>query len=226
MKIIFVRHGHPNYADDCLTPLGRRQARAAAERLKDAKIDRFYASSCGRAYETACYIAELHGGAEVEKLDFMREISWGIEGTSDHTHPWDLADRRVAEGKDVMDRDWQNDPDYAGHTLLRSYLAVAAAFDSWLDELGYRREGNYYRVTRENRDVLLLASHGGSSSAVLAHAFGLPFGFICHALRPGFTAITEVSLEGEVGALISPAFLLANDIEHIKSLSDPSDYNN
>ena len=31
MKIYFVRHGHPNYELDCLTPLGHRQAEAAAE---------------------------------------------------------------------------------------------------------------------------------------------------------------------------------------------------
>jgi len=35
MRIIFVRHGHPNYEKDCLTELGHRQAEAAAQRLKD-----------------------------------------------------------------------------------------------------------------------------------------------------------------------------------------------
>ena len=33
MRIIFVRHGEPDYAHDCLTPTGRRQAAAAAQRL-------------------------------------------------------------------------------------------------------------------------------------------------------------------------------------------------
>ena len=33
MRIIFVRHGEPDYARDCLTDAGRRQAAAAAERL-------------------------------------------------------------------------------------------------------------------------------------------------------------------------------------------------
>ena len=31
MRIIFVRHGHPNYELDCLTPLGKLQAQAVAE---------------------------------------------------------------------------------------------------------------------------------------------------------------------------------------------------
>ena len=32
MRIVFVRHGHPDYKNDCLTPLGHEQAKAAAAR--------------------------------------------------------------------------------------------------------------------------------------------------------------------------------------------------
>lgn len=45
MKIIFVRHGHPDYANDCLTDLGNKQGEAVAKRLEKEKIDRFYSSS-------------------------------------------------------------------------------------------------------------------------------------------------------------------------------------
>ena len=38
MRIIFVRHGEPDYARDCLTEAGRRQAAAAAERLAEEGI--------------------------------------------------------------------------------------------------------------------------------------------------------------------------------------------
>ena len=34
MKLLIVRHGEPNYEDDCLTEKGRREATALAERLK------------------------------------------------------------------------------------------------------------------------------------------------------------------------------------------------
>ena len=225
MKILFVRHGHPNYVDDCLTEIGHTQAAAAAERLKDMKIDKFYASSCGRAYETARHIAEKHN-AEVEKLDFMREISWGKPDTEDFVHPWFLVNGWVKEGKPIMNHDWQNDADYAGHTVVKSYEAVAENFDKWLAELGFVREGSYYRVTRENNDVLLLASHGGSSSVVFSHIFNLPFSFVCHAICPGFTAVTEVNFSGEVGELTAPRFELVNDISHIKGVVGENYYNN
>ena len=35
MRIIFVRHGEPDYVRDCLTDTGKEQAAAAAERLAD-----------------------------------------------------------------------------------------------------------------------------------------------------------------------------------------------
>ena len=49
MKIYFVRHGHPDYKTDSLTELGKKQAQAAAERLKNCNIERVFASSKGRA---------------------------------------------------------------------------------------------------------------------------------------------------------------------------------
>ena len=47
MRIIFVRHGHPNYVDDCLTELGHKHAAAAAERLTDEGISEIYSSTWG-----------------------------------------------------------------------------------------------------------------------------------------------------------------------------------
>ena len=225
MKIIFVRHGHPNYVDDCLTELGNQQASLTAERLKTVEIHQFYASSCGRAYETACHIAEKHH-AEVEKLDFMRELSWGKPDTEDFVHPWILADEWVKAGKDVMNPAWCEDADYAERTTLKEYNTVVAKVDEWLCGLGFKREGMYYRVTKENRNTVLLVSHGGSSSAVLSHIFNLPFTFVCRAICPGFTAITEVSFDGVVGELTSPKFELVNDANHVKALELENFYGN
>ena len=58
MLLYFVRHGHPDYANDCLTELGRKQATAVAERLKNCGIEQIYSSSNGRALQTAMYTAK------------------------------------------------------------------------------------------------------------------------------------------------------------------------
>ena len=99
MRIIFVRHGEPDYQRDCLTDRGKIQARAAAERLRDEGIDEIFSSPLGRAAETAAAAAEvLH--LPVRTLDYMRELHWGsIDGTPvpAEGHPWDLADLLAGE---------------------------------------------------------------------------------------------------------------------------------
>ena len=61
MRLIMVRHGEPNYVDDCLTETGKKQAEAAAERLMLEPIDEIYSSPNGRAHNTAEYTAKAQG---------------------------------------------------------------------------------------------------------------------------------------------------------------------
>lgn len=73
MRILFIRHGNPNYEKDCLTDLGHLQAAAVSKRLVGEGIEKIYTSTCGRAAETAEYTSkEL--GLPVTPLEFMREI--------------------------------------------------------------------------------------------------------------------------------------------------------
>ncbi len=223
MKIIFVRHGHPDYANDCLTKKGHPQAEAAAERLKDEQVDTIFSSSCGRAYETAEHIAARHN-MKIIKLDFMREIDWGVRGTDDFVHPWDCADEWIANGKSVMDYDWRNTPEYKDSTFVKNYDKVIKGFDDWIGQFGLCREGDYYRVTKENSDTIMLVSHGGSSSAVLSHILNLPFPFVCQTIRPYFTAITVVSFKNKIGELTAPKLELVNDAKHIEKITAENMY--
>ena len=218
MKIIFVRHGHPNYQLDCLTELGHPQAEAAAERLKDEKIDKIFSSSCGRAVQTAEHIAARHN-LDVTQLDFIREIRWGYKDTEDYVHPWTLADEWVKKGKNINDNNWQNDPEYKGVTLAADYNKVALEFDKWLSGFGFEREGNYYKVTRKNDDTIMLTSHAGASTAAISHFFNIPFLTACYSIGCDYTAITVVTINGEQGEIVAPRFELINDAKHIKGIT-------
>ena len=79
MSILFIRHGEPDYENDCLTANGRAQAAAAAARLKGEGITKIYSSPNGRAKETASYTAELLG-LRITVLDWLHEIDWGGPG--------------------------------------------------------------------------------------------------------------------------------------------------
>ena len=220
MRIIFVRHGHPDYVNDCLTPLGHEHAEKAAIRLKDEGIEQIFSSSCGRAYETALHTAKLLS-KDVTKLDFIREIKWGSADGGEvykDGHPWDTSLYAISQGYSLMDEGWTKGEQFCNNVVFSEIERVAKQTDEWLETLGYSREGTNYRVTGDNTDrTIALFSHGGSSSALFAHMLNLPFFYLCRALCPDFTSITVLSLSDEKGTLTAPTIELANDSRHIKS---------
>ena len=220
MRIIFVRHGHPNYEKDCLSELGHRHAEAAAHRLKDEGVERIYSSTCGRAFETAQHLGELIG-LPVAGCDFMREISWGdVDGKPyESGHPWTIADEMVARGEPLVNPDWRAHPEFCRNRLLACCDKVAAGADAWLAELGYIREGAYYRVQPGAPKTIAAFGHGGETAAVLTHLFNLPFPFACQAMGPDYTGITIVEFPDRPGDLVAPRFELMNDARHIRGMT-------
>ncbi|MBP3427022.1 MAG: histidine phosphatase family protein [Clostridia bacterium] len=219
MRIIFVRHGHPDYEKDCLTPLGHRQARAAAERLKGEGIERIFSSPMGRARETAAYTAQALG-LEVTALDFMHEIRWGAvdgEPIAHDGHPWNTALDMVGAQEDLLRPDWADRPPFDRNRATGYAKMIAREMDDFMASLGYAREGLYYRVTGQPYGTVAVFSHGGSSSAMLSRLFNLPFPFVCASMPADFTSVTVVSLSKEQGALVAPQLELFADAAHIRN---------
>ena len=220
MKIIFVRHGHPDYRKDCLTEIGHLHGNAVAERLRYEKIDRICSSSCGRARETAEHIAVYHD-LPVETFDFIREISWGsIDGTDlfKNGHPWFTIDDMIANGESIRDPEFDKSERFSNNKVIFDIKRIGDEFDKWLLDLGYKREGTYYRALRKNDMNVVMVSHGGASSAAIARLFSLPFPFVSATIRADYTAVTIVSMEAEEGQLVQPSFDLVNDSKHIQGI--------
>jgi len=219
MRIVFVRHGHPNYKDDCLTELGHVHAEAAARRLMDEGITEIHSSSCGRAAETAEHTA-AHLKLPVTQHDFMREIRWGAlpgEEIPHNGHPWQVAHDTALAGGDLMCENWRETEPYCRSLVCQYVDVVEEGIDKWLAGLGYEREGRYYRVKGTDTDrTVAMFSHGGSSTAALAHMLNVPFPYLCETMQPDFTAITVVKFPDEMGILAAPQIEIANDSRHIQ----------
>ena len=239
MRIIFVRHGHPNYVNDCLTELGRKHAAAAAERLKDEGISEIYSSTNGRAMETAGYVAEKYG-LPIVKCEFMREISWGSVDNEPlflDGHPWSTVDAMVAKGESILNPNWAKEAPFVRNKMVGYVKNIETALDEWLKNLGYTREGLYYRVAgknavnadgnRINTDKTIAAfGHGGAGSAIFSHLFNLPYPFVCTTVNQDYTGITIVELPDTPGALVKPRFEIMNDARHMKDLRIENIYEN
>lgn len=236
MRIIFVRHGHPNYIEDCLTPLGHKHAAAAAERLKDEGICEIYSSTCGRAYETAGYVAGKYN-LPIVKCEFMREISWGSVDNMPlefDGHPWNTVDAMVTKGESMLSPKWASEEPFARNKMVGYVENIAVAVDEWLETLGYKREGLYYRVLETAKEgipvttakTIAVFGHGGAGSAIFSHLFNLPYPFVCTTLNQDYTGITIVEFPDTPGALVKPRFEIMNDARHIKDLRIENVYEN
>ena len=223
MRILFVRHGEPDYEHDCLTPLGAVQAKAAAERLREEGIEEIYTSPMGRARQTAEAAAELLG-LEPKVLDFMHEIWWGSDdGTPVYAngHPWQIADEMARQGWDLTDPSWRTHPFFVHNRAVSNVDFIEKGVDEWMKSLGYEREGVYYRCAREDdaQHTVALFSHGGSSSAAMGRILNLPFPYMCAMLHLPFTGITAIRLDRHPGSVHLPCLELAGDGRHIRGLS-------
>lgn len=228
MKIYFVRHGHPDYTTDSLTELGHKHAAAAANRLKTCGIERIFASTMGRARQTAEHTANQLG-LEIIPCEFMREISWGPMGDEqllDGGHPWLLTARTISEGKTLCDPDWRLRENFCNNKLLQTTNTVITGLDALLTEFGYEREGDYYRVVKENTDkTIAIFSHGTASATAFSHLFNVPLPQVIGLIHIDYTCVTVVELPNKYGKLVYPT-LVSTDAHHIKGLETENGYGN
>ena len=219
MRIIFVRHGEPDYERDCLTETGRMQAAAAAKRLAREGIAEIYASPMGRASETASFTAERLG-LPVQTLDFMHEISWGGPGIPVEGHPWTLSDWMISRDDfDFFHADWTQHPYFRDNVAVRYLREVSARFDEFLLGQGYRHEGTRFLCGTDTQKTIAVFSHGGSGACVLAHLLALPFPYVCTVLPYEFTSVITLEFPVRMGEYVHPRIELFNDTAHTQDIS-------
>ena len=225
MRIIFVRHGEPDYINDRLTENGVVQADATAERLKDEKISAIYSSPLGRAFETASHTAKRRG-LEVKVLDFMREIDWGSKTSEElefDGHPWTLGYKLLTESPDYIgSENWREHEYFRNNICMDSYADITNGLDGLLEKYGIVREGRSYRVVKPCDDTIAIFAHGGSGAFALAHLFNLPLPFVLTSMPFGVCSITSIDLSIANGDVILPRFELFNDMEHLGQVKKES----
>ena len=220
MRIIFIRHGEPDYENDTLTETGFKQAQLVAQRLKDENIEEIWSSTHGRALDSAKPTAELLG-LPVKAVDFMREVTWGRktgENLFAGGHPWDIADEMARLGMDLNSPDWRTNAFFKDNKVVDCAETVEKGIDERLEEHGYKRNGLYYEhlIEEEYHRTVAFFCHGGSSSAAIAHIMNLPFPYVCALLHMEFTGITILRMDRKKGSCTLPCMELANDGRHIK----------
>lgn len=214
MRLIFVRHGEPDYAHDCLTADGKRQAEAAASRLMREGITEIYSSPKGRALETAASTAEKLE-LPVHVLDYMAEITWSGEGIPFGGHPWKLSSMMVdEEDLDFRENDWRKHPYFKGNKATELYDVIAANIDKLLAGFGYRHEGSRFYCDGGSDKTIALFSHGGFGACALAHILSLPFPYVNTVMPYDYASVIILDFPIADKEYIHPRIALFNDCAH------------
>lgn len=198
MKILIIRHGDPDYAHDCLTERGRREAELLADRICAMDIKAFYVSPLGRARETASYsLNRLHRTAT--ECPWLREFAPCIrrpDVTNRRSIAWDWLPQDWTEEEDFYRRDlWMHHPVMEEANVPQEYHWVTENLDRLLAEYGYVREKNVYRVEKANRDTIAFICHFGLESVLIGHLTGISPMLLWHHTAAAPTSVTTIYTE-------------------------------
>ena len=198
-RLLLARHGQSvsnairrfqGAQDVALSPLGMRQAEALGQAVSRRAIAHVYVSPFVRARHTAA-IALSGLGLPLTVVDDLRELSLGEwEGCTVEeirTRPGDPYARWV--------RDPVQCPPPGGEPLADVQARVLRAVE---------------RITaaHPNGDDVLIVSHGGVISALLAHCFGLPLSSIWRI------AVANCSLS----EIAPPRVVSVNETGHLRDI--------
>ncbi len=242
MRILFVRHGDPDYANDTLTEKGHREAACLAETALDLKMGDCYVSPLGRARDTAAYSLKKLGKT-AETLDWLREfpatvnvngndellrcypnVKTNEDGTFRLRIPWDMVPGYWTEHPEYMDRFAWRDSEVAKHSqIVSDYDNIARELDALLAKYGYIRENDHYRVEKENDQTITFFCHFGVTCAMLSHLWNVSPFILWHGLGLLPTSVSEVvSEEREQGIAYFRGLRLGDQSHLYAAKEEPS----
>jgi len=185
MRLYYVRHGDPIYNPDSLTPLGHRQAEALSRRMSLHGLDRIFASTSGRAQQTAQPTAEVLK-KEIELLDWAHEKHAWAELAYEYepgkrTFAWESEKFKLGfQQPDVraLGRRWYEHPMFRDYPSFGEGIQrIQKETDAFLASFGYTHdlEKNVYLSEGGNRENIGFFAHGGFGMVFLSCVLDIPF---------------------------------------------------
>lgn len=230
MRIIFIRHGDPDYQNDSLTEKGKREAALLSERVSSwENIAEIFCSPLGRAKETASYSLKRLG-REAVIYPWLREFAYMIDDptTGRHGVPWDFMPEYWTEIEEMYDKkEWKNTQIYRSNPELGpAYDEVCAGLDSILANYGYQRYHNYYvtkkpETPKKQDATIIFFCHLGVTCVMLSHLLGISPVALFHGFYLAPTCITVLAAEERVQGKAIFRTQVMGDTMHLSQGGEP-----
>ena len=223
MKILFIRHGEPDYSKDSLTEKGWREAACLAEKMTKLPMDEIYVSPLGRARDTARATEEkVHRKAIV--LEWLEEFTPRILKPNESEHksiPWDWLPKDWMTHPEFFDAElWKSNPVMKEAGVGEEYDRVNACLDAFLAEHGYVREGHFYRVTQANKDTIVFFCHYAITAVMMSHLLNIPPMVMLHQFCALPTSISTVVTEERTEGIAQFRTIGYGDISHLYAMGE------
>ena len=231
MLLYIIRHGDPIYETDSLTPRGVRQAEALSRRLSVNGVDEIYSSPLGRAVQTA------KPSADIFKLDIIIEewmsekLIWDelsiINEKGQRTWFHACQNTNLFLSGDVLRPDWYNHAQAMKCPgAKKSYERIQAASDDFTQRLGYKREGDVYKIIEPSIKRIAAFCHAGFGTAWLSYLLSVPPLVFWAGFDLSHSGVTILDFANNKDGLTSPRCLVHSDMSHIYEDRLPMEYNN
>lgn len=218
MRILIVRHGDPDYSIDSLTETGWKEAELLADRLSKINMKKIYVSPLGRAQATARPTLEKMGRTAVT-LEWLREFNPRInrpDVQGQRKLSWDWLPQDWTKCTEFYDRNnWGTNPVFTEAGVKKEYDWVIGEFDKLLEEYGYVRQGDYYRVERANRDTIALVCHFGLECVLLSHLMNVSPMILWQGMCAAPSSVTSVYTEERREGIASFRVSCFGDTSHL-----------
>lgn len=228
MKLIFIRHGEPNYEIDSLTEKGWREARLLAKRTAKWDVTDFYCSPLGRARDTASFTLK-NAGREAEIMPWLREFDSPVNDpvTGRKRIAWDLLPGYLNANPGLFDREqWSKTALMDNGVMEHNYAALCDGIDGLLARYGYVRDGLRYRTGENaNRDAVVVCfCHFGVTCAIMSHLLNTSPVQLWQGFFFAPTSVTILGTEERNPGEVYFRCQTAGDVSHLISAGEPISY--
>lgn len=227
MRIIFVRHGDPDYANDTLTEKGWREAALLAERVSKWEVTDFYVSPLGRAQDTAS-LSLKKVGRTAETLDWLREFEAPVIDPTrgGRTIPWDLLPGVWTGIPEMYDREGFADTEVMKTGPVKEeYARICKGLDDLLARYGYVREGGVYRTDGQKKAdqdaTIVLFCHMGVTLFLMGHLLGVSPVVMTSGFFFATTSVTVLGTEEREPGIAYFRCQTAGDCLHLRQNGEP-----
>lgn len=229
MKLLFIRHGDPDYKTDSLTEKGHREAQFLARRLAELDVKACYVSPLGRARDTAAYtFREMERkGKPINAVEcsWLREFAPLIDrpdAPGKKRIAWDWLPQDWLADSRFLDRErWYEPRAFSEAGVREEYAWVTDSFDTLLASHGYHREGDLYLAKEANNDTLLFFCHFGVTCILLGHLIHISPMALWHGFCAAPTSVTTVITEERRREIASFRVNGFGDISHLSANGEP-----